>query len=178
VAVQAKEDQRRALVSIVVLAGLFSAPITLPLLPAANLDVIADVNKEFGEMVGWDELPAQVGAVYADLPPDEQANAVIFTSDYSEAGAIDLSRDELGLPPVYSGHNSWAYWGPPNDGAEPVIVVGIDESQLDWCGDLERVATITNDAGLENEQAGDPIWICRDLTADWSTLWSELAHID
>jgi hypothetical protein len=178
VAVQANHGERRRLVGLVVAAGLFSAPITLPLLPASDLDIIADVNKEFGEMVGWDELPAQVAEVYDTLPPDEKASAIIFTGDYSEAGVLDLYRDDLALPPVYSGHNSWAYWGPPPGRAEPVIVVGIDESQLDWCADLERAGTVTNEAGLVNEEAGDPIWVCRGLTANWSTLWPDRAHID
>jgi hypothetical protein len=177
VAVQAHPSQRRWLVGLVVACGLFSAPITLPLLPASDLDVIADVNNEFGEMVGWDELPGQVAEVYDALSPEEQGSAVIFTGDYSEAGVLDLYRDELGLPPVYSGHNSWAYWGPPPGRAEPVIVVGIDESQLDWCADLERAGTVTNEAGLVNEEAGDPIWVCRGLTADWSAMWPDRAHI-
>ena len=79
------------------------------------------VNGDVGETIGWPELTRTVAAVYRRAG----SGAVIFTSNYGEAGAIDRYGPALGLPPAYSGHNAFGYWGPPPDRAAPVITVGL-----------------------------------------------------
>ena len=169
--------QRRGLTTVLVLSALPSLVFTLPLLPADRLDAVTPVNKEFSEMVGWPDLADQVAAVYRGLPPDEQSRAVIFTGDYGEAGSLELYGPARGLPPVYSGHNSYADWGPPPDGSDVVIVVGIDPARLAWCADAETVGSITNSAGIENGEEGQPLTVCRAMTTGWSALWPTLRWV-
>jgi hypothetical protein len=164
--------------TLVVLGGLVSLPMTLPVLPVDRVDTVATVNKELGEMVGWNDLAQQIADVHQGLSPAEQANTVVFTGDYAEAGVVEMLGDELALPPSYSGHNSYSDWGPPPDGALPVIVVGIDASRLTWCRDLGYVGPITNRHDVDNEEAGQPIFVCRAMAAEWSELWPSLRHVN
>jgi hypothetical protein len=178
VAIEADQARRRLAVAVLIVGGLISAPAVLPLLPPDRLNPVLEVNREFGEMIGWHDLAEQVAAVHRRLSPDEQRTAVIFTGDYSEAGSLQLYANELGLPPVYSGHNSYADWGTPAERATPVIIVGIDQQDLGWCTDLEPAGLITNDAGVDNDEAGQPLSICRGLDRTWVELWPALRHVD
>jgi 4-amino-4-deoxy-L-arabinose transferase-like glycosyltransferase len=178
VAIEADASRRRSFLTIVIVGGAIGSLAALPLLPADRLDALAEVQKEYGEMIGWQDLAAQVGAVHAGLAPEERARAVIFTSDYGEAGALELYGPDHGLPPVYSGHNSYADWAVPADDAGPAIVVGIPPERLPWCVDPEQVATVTNDVGIDNDEAGEPIVVCHQLTDTWSNLWPSLEHVN
>jgi 4-amino-4-deoxy-L-arabinose transferase-like glycosyltransferase len=151
------------------LSIVLCAPVSLPLLPTGQLDQQARFNRDYPEMVGWPELAAQVRGVVAALPPDEQANTVVFAGNYGEAGAIEKFAPELD---VYSGHNSYWDFGQPPDTATTVVLLGFDEEPpTGICNDPERVATVTNDAGLANYEAGLPIWLCRDMVRPWSEEW-------
>jgi hypothetical protein len=178
VAIEASATRRRTMVTLLVVGALVSLPMTMPVLPPEQADAVAAVNKELGEMVGWDDLAHQVADISRGLSPDEQATAVVFTGDYSEAGVVELYRDELGLPPAFSGHNSYADWGRPPDGALPVIIIGIDASRLTWCRDLTYVGPITNRWDVDNEESGQPIHLCRSMSRDWSEIWPELRHVN
>ena len=87
--------------------------VTLPVLPVSALTPVLAVNKEQGEQVGWRELTASVARAWAQAGPA----AVIFTRNYGQAGAVERFGPELGLPQPYSGHMSYAEWGPPPDSA-------------------------------------------------------------
>ena len=84
----------------------------------------------------------------------------------------------LGLPHAYSGHNSYAEWGPPPEVPAAVIAVGYRRAELrQWFGSVEQAARIDNGVGLRNSEQGAPVWVCRQRLAPWSTLWPRLRHI-
>ena len=58
---------------------------------------------------------------------------MIFTRNYGQAGAVELYGPELGLPQPYSGHMSYAEWGPPPESDAPVVVVGPPPSVFTGC---------------------------------------------
>jgi hypothetical protein len=152
--------------------GLF---ISLPLLPPSSMSVL-DVTGELGETVGWPELINQVAAVYESIPSDQRKDAAIFTGSYGEAGAIDVLGPEAGLPPAVSGHNTYWLWGPPERHG-PVIGVGQIGDVLDRiCPDTVEVATITNPYGVENEEAGLPLYLCLAPEGQLADIWDEVRH--
>ena len=59
------------------------APINSPL-----WDVTSDVNGELVEMVGWQDLTAQVAEIYQSIPENEKPRTVILAGNYGEAGAL------------------------------------------------------------------------------------------
>jgi hypothetical protein len=158
-----------------VVLGLSAAvawPGLVPVLPAATYadSFYPGLDDNQPETIGWPEYTAQVRAVVADLPD----GTVVFTGNYGEAGAFEWYG--VGAP-VYSGHNGWRNWGPPPDGAGPVVVVLDRDPSVDFTG-CERAATLHNDVGIDNEEEGHGVWVCDGPLGSWSQRWSHLSHYD
>ncbi len=163
-----------ALLSVALIALL-----TLPILPIADYakSGLASAVPDTANEVGWPAFVSTVEAVVASLPADQRAHAVILTNDYSEASPLALlSR---GLPPVYSGHNSYWSWGPPPAGLTTVIHVG-DWRPEDWNQffvDCRDVAHIDNGLEIENGEQGKPVSVCTGLRRPWTEMWADLRTI-
>lgn len=172
---------RPALLGIALgLSAVVSSVLFLPLVPVQHLadTPILAINYDAGETVGWPAFARTVAGVHAGLPAAERENAIVVTRNYGEAGAIDRFGPDLGLPRAYSGHNSYAEWGPPPETATTSIVVGYDRVQLEqWFGSVEEAARIDNGVGLDNDEQGTSVWVCRDRVAPWAELWPELARL-
>lgn len=171
----------RAAVFGVAAAGslVLVALLTLPVLPPATLAAtpIPGIYPEIAESIGWPELVSTVEDVANGLPPGAAAHAVVLTANYGEAGALELLGH--GLPPVYSGHNSYWSWGPPPDDRTTAIVVG-------WWSDawLARASlacgatrTIDNGIGLDNQEQGAAVRVCS-VARPWRQTWPLLFHAD
>jgi hypothetical protein len=162
-----------------VLSGALIAYLTLPILPLASYarTTLPATVPDVANTVGWPQYVATVEGVVASLPEDEQAHAVILTNDYSEASPLILLG--TGLPPVYSGHNSFWTWGPPPPDRTVVIHVG-DWRPPDWsqffvgCHD---VAHIDNGLGIPNGEQGTAVTVCTGLRAPWTVIWPSLRTI-
>jgi 4-amino-4-deoxy-L-arabinose transferase-like glycosyltransferase len=165
--------RRRALWGLVVLSGVVSALIALPLLPAKDAGPVIAINGDVGETIGWPDLTRTVAAVYRRAGP----GAVIFTANYGEAGAIDRYGPAMGLPSAYSGHNAFGYWGPPPDRAGRVVTVGIDGSALRHFRGCHVAARIDNSAGVDNDEHGEPVDECAGTAGPWSRIWSDLRRL-
>lgn len=176
----AQRVRRGVLVAAVALAAAVSALLFLPLVPATALpgSPIAAINYDAGEQIGWPGVAATIARAADTLPPAERASTIVLTANYGEAGAVDHYGPALGLPPAYSGHNSYGEWGPPPASATTAIVVGYRPDVLKrWCGSVEPVARIDNGIGLDNDEQGAPVVVCRDLTASWAQLWPQIRRI-
>ena len=162
-----------------VLSGALIAYLTLPILPVAAFatSTLPATVPDTANQIGWPQFVATVEGVVAALPADERARAVILTNDYSEASPLVLLG--TGLPPVYSGHNSYWSWGPPPDDRTVVIHVG-DWRPADWsqffvgCHD---VAHIDNGLGIQNSEQGEAVTVCTGLRASWTAMWPALRTI-
>ena len=176
--------QRRAkvvAVSALAVGAAIAIVISLPVLPpnvVAQTPLI-EMNPEAGETYGWPDLVEQIATIH-DHETSGRTQLVIFTLSYGEAGAIDLYGPEHGLPRAYSGHNNYWLWGPPTDEDAQVLIVGhFPPERLErWFAGLRRVGTITNPAGLENEEFGTPVWISDGPTESWASLWPEVRHFN
>jgi 4-amino-4-deoxy-L-arabinose transferase-like glycosyltransferase len=170
-----RAGRRRAVLlwSMVVLSGLVSATIALPLLPAKDAGPVIAMNGDVGETIGWPDLTRTVARVYRRAGSD----AVIFTANYGEAGAIDRYGPPLGLPSAYSGHNAFSYWGPPPDRPGPVVTVGLGASQLRHFRGCHLAASIDNSAGVDNDERGESIDECAGTRGSWSEIWPKLRRL-
>jgi 4-amino-4-deoxy-L-arabinose transferase-like glycosyltransferase len=172
---------------LLVIGIMLAAPISSPLLPPPvlknyllALGISFDIEKGkknealpqwIADRLGWHELAAEVGRVYHELPPDEQRNSVIVSTNYGEAGALELYGPEYGLPPVYGTHNSYHSWGPPADSVKTYIGVFVNPR------DLEQKFESVVEAGVQTceyctrPQQRIPIYIARgprfSVTAAW-----------
>jgi 4-amino-4-deoxy-L-arabinose transferase-like glycosyltransferase len=162
-----------------VVAVAISVVIGLPVLPAGSLNgPVLAMNKESGEQAGWPAFAATVARAWQQVPPEQRGTAVIFTSNYGQAGAVERYGEEYGLPKPYSGHMSYADWGPPPDNMTgPVVLVGEfgDESAVRRAmAGCRVVAVHDNGIGLDNEEQGTQVALCAGLTAPWSRIWPSL----
>jgi hypothetical protein len=144
--------------AILILAGgIILAPVFIPLMPPQTLkpyisrlglhfDIEAGkigepVPQWLADRIGWQELAADVVKVYEALPEREKRNVVIVSTNYGEAGALELYGDQFGLPDVYATHNSFHSWGPPPDSVRTYIGVYIDPDDVkDKFESVEEVA--------------------------------------
>lgn len=163
------------------ITGITTVLTTLPVYP---VDLLARtpqpyINADAAETVGWPRLVAEVARVHRSLPEDERSQAVIMTVNYGEAGAIDRYGLALGLPRAYSGHNGYRYFGHPPDTGGPVVFVGAESASglLRFWTDVTVAGRVDNGVGLDNEEQGAAVWICRGPRAPWRELWPRLAHL-
>jgi 4-amino-4-deoxy-L-arabinose transferase-like glycosyltransferase len=165
---------RRAWSALAAVVGVVvSVVVGLPVLAPAALGPVLAMNKEAGEQVGWPELAGTVAAAWDMLPAADKATAVVFTTNYGEAGALDRYGPGLGLPAPYSGHMSYADWGPPPDSADgPVLVVGAAADRFVGCVPL---AVHRSPDGVDNDEDGVVVARCA-LPEPWSRLWPALRH--
>jgi hypothetical protein len=169
---------RRWAVGIVAVSGLLFLPVALPVLsPAALADVpLQNVNYNLGEEVGWHELVREVTSVDRALPPAQRDAAVILTSNYGEAGALERFGS-ASLPRVYSGHNSYSWWGPPVPNLGTTIAIGLDRDELTpYFSSVKLAARIHNRYGVDNDEEGAPVWVATGQKSPWSKIWPRFRH--
>ncbi|HEU4566727.1 MAG TPA: glycosyltransferase family 39 protein [Marmoricola sp.] len=179
--------QRRSRVRLGVLAvavalsALINAFIALPLTPVDQLQGSAAMalNPDQGETVGWPRFVTTVAAVWRSLPPATRRHTVIFTGNYGEAGAVDLLGRARGLPGAYSGHNGFSEWRRPSERATHALVLGYSgpRDAAPEFRDCRVRARIHNGVGLDNDEQGLPVLLCRPA-ASWSRLWPQLTHFN
>ncbi len=157
---------------VLALVALFPIPALLPVLPAGTFasSFYTALNDDELDTIGWPQVVDQVEAVVATLPPAQRSTAVVVAGNYGEAGAL---RWYGGSPPVYSGHNGWADWGPPSSPG-PVIYVG-ERAPAALAG-CRRVATLNT--GVDNEEDGNGVWICTGPVGSWAQAWEQIRHLD
>ncbi|HXW47605.1 MAG TPA: glycosyltransferase family 39 protein [Streptosporangiaceae bacterium] len=177
---RAHSRARRGLVIAGLVLSLAALPVTLPVLPVSVVHdtPIVALNYDAGETIGWPAFVREIAAVYHSLPPAQQSAATILTGNYGEAGAVDRFGPADGLPPAYSGHMSFWYWGPPPASATTAIVVGYPRSDLGFCGTLQLATLLNNHVGVKDDEQGAPVWICSQLRASWQAIWPSQRHFD
>lgn len=112
-----------------------------------------------------------VESAWRALPPADRERAVILTTNYGRAGAIDwfVSPD---LPPTRAPVGSYWYWGPGELPGEVVVVVGHEAAELEdgWFGRAVEVARVSRPWGVPEER-DVPIVIARDPTRSLQQVW-------
>jgi len=190
------ERSRRRTIAAVAVFAVFLPPTIafgLPVAPVGSpvFQVAVAVNPDMAETVGWSPFVDAVTAVVARTPGAGE-DTIILARNYGEAGALSRTR-RLGagtaadtggpsatrLPPVYSGHNAYAEWGPPPESALTAVVVGdFTEPELTaWFAECELAATYASPPGVDNEEDGTLIRICQRPRTSWIALWPQISRL-
>jgi len=167
--------RRALLVAALASSATVGAVVALPVLPSDRLDPVLAMNEDVGEMVGWPRFARTVAGVYGELP--DRDRAVLLTRNYGQAGALDRYGPALGLPRAYSGHNAYGDWGPPPEGAAPVVAVGLPPGELARLRGCREAARIDNGLGVDNEEQGTAVMVCQGPRRSWSHEWPALRHL-
>jgi len=176
-----------ATLALLAIGGLITAPYALPILPVAALPTylrllgmkevrpetraMGDVPQQFADMLGWDELVAEVARVYQSLPPGERERAVLWGRDYGAAGAVDFFGAQYGLPKAISGFQNYYLWGPGDRSGDVMIAIGFEAQDLEpWFEHVERVGEVRCRYCMPDRQL-EPIYVCRGLKLPLAQFW-------
>ena len=180
----AKPGRLRNLLIATGITTVVALPLTLPVLPPGSVGWTYAVNQELGESIGWPQLVGTVRGVWTSLPPHQRANAVIFTVDYGEAGAINELGRGTGLPTAVSGHNTLWWWGPGKPRASTVLAVAPGPMDVTGYGGYLRqfftsvrvAATLSNPYHIHNQEWGGHVYVCTGPRHPWAQMWPRLRH--
>lgn len=168
----------RRLVPFIVANAAVSALLAPPVLPVQWAGVVAAVNETNAETIGWPQLAEQVSEVVDSVPADERNDVIILAATYGEAAALEMHRTDEDLPPIYSGHNSYADFGQPVDDDATVVAVRYPGGRLaEFFDSCTQVATIETPHDTPNEIRDTPVHVCRGLRGTWDEVWPRLRHL-
>jgi hypothetical protein len=171
---------RRSLAgTALVFNAAMSAVLMLPVLPVAvygSNPVLNGLGVFQLDQAGWPQLAEQVATVHRSLSSADRAHTVIYANHYGLAGALDRYGPQQGLPPVYSGQNSYADFGRPADDTTVVIAVGVDRDAFGALfASCESRGSFQIDLPVADRGTG--FLVCRDPLEPWARLWPELIWI-
>ncbi len=159
--------------------SLVFVPVAWPIVAAQELPhtPIIALNSVVGDSIGWPRYVQEIAAVYHNLSPSVRRSTIVLASNYGEAGAVNHFGPADGLPPVYSGHMSYWYWGPPPGTATTVIAVGFTRAQLVSIFGQVRLAThLKNHLHVVNAEEDQPVWVCSAMREPWKLIWPDLKN--
>jgi 4-amino-4-deoxy-L-arabinose transferase-like glycosyltransferase len=168
---------RRLLIAAVVLTAAVTAVLSLPILPTSAIAIPQGVNAEVAEEVGWPELTDAVAVAWAKIPAADRPRAVIFVQNYGQAGALTHYGPSRHLPPPYSGHMSYADWGPPPDASNGPVILVLQRGSTGYGTDFtacRQITRVDNGQGVDNEEQHAAVMLCKGTTKPWSSLWPGL----
>jgi hypothetical protein len=140
---------------------------------------VIKLNSAQGDTVGWPRFVTTVDTAWRRLSAAERRHTAIFASNYGEAGAVDLLGATLGLPRAYSGHNGFSEWAIPPVTDTHALVLGYNNpaSAAPYFVQCRSLATINDGVGLNNQEQGLPVMLCR-TARSWRSMWPLLRHYD
>jgi hypothetical protein len=181
--------------SLLLVGGAIMAPLALPLLPVETLvdyleqtgigdsfrtenQRLGSLPQHFADMFGWEEMAATVAQVYDDLSPEEQAQAVVLTKNYGQAGAINFLGRSYGLPPAISGHQNYFLWGPGDHTGQVLITIGYQREDIRYTYDRVEFAASTSSAYAMPGENNLPIYVCRGIKTSLQEIWPRLQILE
>jgi len=184
----------RAAAAIVLTLGLAATiPLAVPVLAvdryvrySAALGVAPDTEERaalgrlpqfFADRQGWDRFVARIEDVWRHLPADEQTRAVVFASNYGEAGAIERLAGSRGLRAI-SGHNNYWLWGPDGATGDVLIVLTRNRARLEQFFTTVEPHSETECGDCMPYENHVPIFVCRGLKTPLAQLWPSLKHYE
>jgi hypothetical protein len=162
-------------------ATVITVFLALPVLPELTFGrtVIPEINQAARDQVGWPEYVRTLADVYGSLSPGERSRTILLTGNYGEAGAITRYGTEFGLPAVYSGHNQLWFEGPPPEQATTAVVwAQVPRVWTSLFEECESRAVMDNGVGVDNEEQGSEVLLCRHPVGGWREAWPKLQHYD
>lgn len=184
---------KNAIIVIIFISGIISAPLALPILPVesfikySRIIGIGQQNSEqhkldelpqfYADMFGWEDLARTVSTVYSTIPDSEKNSTIIIASNYGEAGALEYYSAKYNMPPVACPQNSYWYWGyPKNRKINTVIVIGgNEENHLKSCRSVRLAAIHTTEYSMPYEN-NLPVFICKDITRPLNDIWQSIKY--
>ncbi|KPJ60864.1 MAG: hypothetical protein AMJ46_03925 [Latescibacteria bacterium DG_63] len=143
---------KSATVVFFLVGGVLLTPISVPYMDIDSTETYIDaitfnqfeniyeLTGDLRSMFGWHSRVTTVADVYHRLPPTERERAVIWASNYGNAGAIDLLGDRYQLPHAACLDLSYWLWGVQEEKGDIVILAGFHKDDIEHIFNQVEVA--------------------------------------
>ncbi len=105
---------------------------------------IHNVNQNYADMIGWDELAQKTSSLYLSLSPAEKQKTIIYTESYGMASALSYYKKHHPMPQIVSLSGSFAVWAPEKISNKIIIFCGSNKLSAPDVGRSKQVSFITN----------------------------------
>jgi hypothetical protein len=162
--------------TFLVLSGIVFIPFGLAVLPLNTSIKFAGIEKkdnrykieykEYYSKTHWEKTMNDLQTVYDSLPMKERKDCLIWGKHYSQAGGVNLFRDNYKMPKAFSYHGSFYLWT-PEKGELPKTVIafsngeaGIDFFQS-FFNSVVAVKRIYNPYADDEKDLWQTMYICK-----------------
>ncbi len=175
---------RFAIPAFMLLFGALVIPAALPLLPpeqeanfAKRLTKLPGLQgilrwedgnyhalpQDFADMLGWEELAAETGKTWQQIP--DKTTAAIYAESYGQAGAVEHFGKKYGIGNVLSFSDNYQYWLPDSlpDNFHTLIYIN-DELGDDMPGFFQKIEKVWELDMPLSRQHGNQIYRCEGPT--------------
>jgi len=133
---------------------------------------IHSLPQDYADMLGWDELASITAKAYNQV--QDKRSAMIYASNYGEAGAVMVLGKTYNLPEPVCFSESFFYWLPRNPAYEIKSLIYINDHLGDDIHDLftdcTQVGQIENPLSREY---GTQVWLCTNPRNSFNAFWKE-----
>lgn len=174
--------------ALLVLSGMVLIPFGLAVLPLNAFIKFAGIQKkdnryqieykEYYSQSKWEKTMDGLQTVYDSLPLHERKDCLIWGKHYSQAGGVNLFRDNYDVPKAFSYHGSFYLWTPEKGELPKAIIAfsngeaGIDFFQS-FFNSVVAVKQIYNPYADEDKDLWQTIYICKDPKLNFEQLRTE-----
>lgn len=109
----------------------------------------------------WKITLTQLQLIYDSLPVDEKNSCLIWGKHYSQAGAVELYRNNYELPHAFSYHGSFYAWAPGGKMPETVIAICYNDAGDNFFNPFfEEVIPVRN---IYSDYASSEGWVLQTI---------------
>ena len=174
--------------ALLVLSGIVLIPFGLAVLPLDTFIKFAGIQKkdnryqieykEYYSKSKWEKTMDGLQTVYDSLSINERKDCLIWGKHYSQAGGVNLFRQNYDVPKAFSYHGSFYLWTPEKGELPKTIIAfsngeaGIDFFQS-FFNSVVAVKQIYNPYAHEDKDLWQTIYICKDPKLNFKQMRTE-----
>ena len=174
--------------ALLVLSGIVLVPFGLAILPLDTFIKFAKIEKkdnryeieykEYYSKSKWKKTMDGLQAVYDGLPMNEREDCLIWGKHYSQAGGVNLFRENYEMPKAISYHGSFYLWTPER-GELPKTIIAFSNGEAginffqSFFSSVVAVKQIYNPYADEEKDLWQTIYICKKPKLNFEQLRSE-----
>jgi hypothetical protein len=122
----------------------------------------------------WETTMLQLQSIYDSLPENEKKNCLIWGRHYSQAGAVELFKNDYGLPDAFSYHGSFYAWAPTGQMPETVIAFCYNDAGDNYFNpffdEVIPVRKIYSDFASAEGWVVQTIYVCKKPKQDFNRM--------
>ncbi len=136
---------------------------------------IHSLPQDYADQLGWEELTQITNEAYKLIPKKDLSKAVIYASNYGQAGAITVIGKKYELPEPVCFNESFFYWFPKKFDPDIEYLIYINdelgENVAYLFQDIELIGAISNPNARE---FGTAVYLCRNPRSSFNEFWAEV----